>query len=75
MDGYGNVQNHRAPWYAVPVLSFLLSLLLIVTDCGYTRVVAIVLDEHLAQRVSVEVNAPHLYYLNGILCHNKYACQ
>ncbi len=45
------------------------------TDCGYTRVVAIVLDEHLAQRVSVEVNAPHLYYLNGILCHNKYACQ
>jgi hypothetical protein len=45
------------------------------TDCGYTRVVAIVLDEHLAQRVSVEVNAPHLYYLNGILCHNKYVCQ
>ena len=44
------------------------------TDCGYTRVVAIVLDEHLAQRVSVEVNAPHLYYLNGILCHNKYVC-
>jgi hypothetical protein len=44
------------------------------TDCGYTRVVAIVLDEHLAQRVSVEVNAPHLYYLNGILCHNKYIC-
>ena len=45
------------------------------TDSGYTRVVAIALDEHLAQRVSVEVNAPHLYYLNGILCHNKYVCQ
>lgn len=45
------------------------------TDSGYTRVVAIALDEHLAQRVSVEVNAPHLYYLNGVLCHNKYVCQ
>lgn len=30
MDGYGNINNHRPPWWAIPVLSFFLMLLLTV---------------------------------------------
>ncbi len=46
----------------------------VVTKHGYTAVSALEYVSELGDKVSIEVGAPHVYYVDGILAHNKVFC-
>ncbi len=46
----------------------------VVTKHGYTAVSALEYISELGDKVSIEVGAPHVYYVDGILAHNKMFC-